>query len=141
MDDASITDLLRHARTIAVVGMKDDRDPHAAAFAVPRKLRSLGYDVTPVNPTIGASLGKASLPDLASLEEAPDIISVFRRTEVLPALADEILALAPDRRPKAVWFQTGIRHDPTAERLRAAGMQVVQDECIGVSASMRGGPA
>ena len=44
-------------RTIAVLGMKDESEPHAAAFGVPRKLQSLGYEVIPVNPNIGSSLG------------------------------------------------------------------------------------
>jgi predicted CoA-binding protein len=140
MDEAEIPNLLRRARTIAVIGMKDESTPHEPAFGVPRKLQSLGYHVMPVNPRIGSALGIASVPDLASLPEVPDIVNVFRRPEALPAIADEILALPADRRPAAVWFQTGIAHAPTAERLRAAGILVVEDACLGVHASRLGGP-
>ena len=141
MDEHEIPNILRRARTIAVIGMKDESSRHEAAFAIPRKLQALGYDVIPVNPNIGSSLGRASVPDLASLTDVPDIVNVFRRPDALPAIADEILALPPERRPAAVWFQTGIAHDPTAGRLRAAGMLVIQDECIGVHAAHLGGPA
>lgn len=141
MNDAEIPELLRRARSIAVIGMKDESTPHEPAFGIPRKLQSLGYEVTPVNPNIGSSLGVASVPDLASLQDVPDIVNVFRRPEALPGIADEILALPHDRRPGVVWFQTGIAHAPTAARLRAAGILVVEDACLGVHASRVGGPA
>jgi predicted CoA-binding protein len=135
MADSPLAELVRRVKTIAVVGMKDDSDPDAPAYAIPEYLQELGYEITPVNPTIDSSLGKRSLTSLAELETAPDLINVFRRPSALPALADEILALPPDRRPGAVWFQTGIAHAPTAERLRAAGIEVVEDRCLGVYAS------
>lgn len=135
MSESPLADLVRRVKTIAVVGMKDGSDPEAPAFSVPEYLQELGYDITPVNPNIGSSLGIASVPSFAALESVPDLVSVFRRVDALPALADEILALAPDRRPKAVWFQTGIAHAPTAARLRAAGIEVVEDRCLGVYAS------
>jgi len=135
-----IPNLLRSSRTIAVVGMKDESQRSAPAFGIPSILQELGYDVTPVNPNIASSLGKASLPNLAALTAAPDIINVFRRIDAIPALTDEILALPATLRPKAVWFQSGIAHEASAERLRAAGMEVIQDSCLGVLASRYGGP-
>ena len=33
-------------------------------------------------------------------------------------------------RPKVVWMQLGIHHGPSAQRLRDAGIEVVQDRCI-----------
>jgi predicted CoA-binding protein len=44
------------------------------------------------------------------------------------------LALPPERLPRVVWLQTGIRNDEAAARLAAAGIQVVQDRCLGVYA-------
>ena len=34
------------------------------------------------------------------------------------------------KKPKAVWFQSGIRHDGAAERLAREGIEVVQDRCL-----------
>jgi predicted CoA-binding protein len=84
----------------------------------------------PVNPTIqGRELfGGRVVPTLADLSEAADVIEVFRRPEYLPGHASEILALS--WRPRAVWFQLGIRHNAAAERLARAGIQVVQDRCM-----------
>jgi hypothetical protein len=70
--------------------------------------------------------------DLASVPESFDIVDVFRRSEKLVELADEILALPPGRRPRVVWMQTGIRNDIAAAKLAEAGIQVVQDHCLKV---------
>lgn len=139
-DEDQIPNLLRRARIIAVLGMKDESDPYSSAYTIPRHLQALGYEIVPVNPMIGSSLGRASVPNLASLPDVPDIVNVFRRIDALPEIADEILALDPAKRPQAVWFQSGIAHAPTAERLRAAGILVIEDRCLGVDAARYGGP-
>jgi predicted CoA-binding protein len=64
-----------------------------------------------------------------------DLVDVFRRSSRIPAIAEEILALPAGRRPKVVWLQSGIRNDQAAARLEAAGITVVQDECLGVLAA------
>lgn len=133
--EESIADLVRSVQTIAVVGMKDGSDPMAPAFGVPAHLAQLGYDIWPVNPKIESALGRPAVPDLASLPIVPDLVNVFRRKEALPGIADEILALPHERRPRAVWFQTGIADDAVAARLREHGITVAQDSCLGVYAS------
>jgi hypothetical protein len=54
-------------------------------------------------------------------------MDVFRRSEDIPTHLDDILAA----KPKAVWFQSGIRNDEVAERLAQAGSIVVQDDVDG----------
>jgi predicted CoA-binding protein len=44
----------------------------------------------------------------------------------IPPHVDDIIA----KRPKAVWFQLGIRNDEAAEKLARAGIDVVQDHCL-----------
>jgi predicted CoA-binding protein len=124
--------IVRDARTVAVVGMKDGSDPDAAAVSVPKALKARGLRVIPVNPTIQSSLGLTAYHDLGSVPEAFDLVDIFRRSEHVSAIADEILALPPSRRPRVVWMQTGIRNDVAAARLAEAGIQVVQDHCLGV---------
>ncbi|HEX8953505.1 MAG TPA: CoA-binding protein [Polyangia bacterium] len=124
--------IVRGARSVAVVGMKDGSDPHAPAFEIPKALKARGLRVIPVNPMIQASLGMTAYKDLASVPESFDLVDVFRRSEKIAELAEEILALPPARRPRVVWLQTGVRNDVAAARLAEAGIQVVQDHCLGV---------
>jgi predicted CoA-binding protein len=124
--------LVRNARTVAVVGMKDGSDADAPAFTIPKALKARGLRIIPVNPMIASSLGLTAYKDLASVPEAFDVVDVFRRSEHIAELADEILALPPARRPRVVWLQTGIRNDIAAAKLAEAGIQVVQDHCMKV---------
>jgi predicted CoA-binding protein len=61
-------------------------------------------------------------------------VNVFRRSDVIPGVADEVLALPLALRPQVFWMQTGIRHEVAAQKLAAAGITVVQDACLGVYA-------
>jgi predicted CoA-binding protein len=127
-DDGGLRTILREARTIAVLGAKmGAREP---AYYVPAYLADRGYVVRPVNPTLtGRQLfGVSVVATLGDLDDPVDVIEIFRRAEHLPAHATEILALP--WRPRAVWFQLGIRHDETARRLSDAGINVVQDRCM-----------
>jgi predicted CoA-binding protein len=55
-----------------------------------------------------------------------DLVTVFRRPRDSPPHVVDILA----KRPKAVWFQSGIRNDEAAEAFAKAGIDVVQDRCL-----------
>jgi predicted CoA-binding protein len=127
--------IVRAMRVIAVVGIKDASRPGEPAFTNPAMLDRMGYTLIGVNPVIREALGRATLASVAELPEGVDVLDVFRRIDAIPALTDEVLALPEPRRPRVVWLQSGIRHDPSAERLAAAGMIVVQDRCLGVEAS------
>ena len=127
-DDAGLTRILREARTVAVLGAK--AAPREPAYYVPAYLQERGYRIIPVNTTLAGEkiLGETTLAMLADLPEPVDVIDVFRRPEFLPGHAREILALP--WRPRAVWFQLGIRHDGAAAELARAGIDVVQDRCM-----------
>ncbi|MGH7393475.1 MAG: CoA-binding protein [Candidatus Rokuibacteriota bacterium] len=127
-DDEGLRAILREARRIAVLGAK--RDEGEPSFYVPRYLESRGARISPVNPRLAGEqlFGVAVVPRLTDLSRPVDVIDVFRRPEFLPAHAAEILALP--WRPRAVWFQLGIRNDRAAETLARAGIRVVQDRCM-----------
>ena len=128
--DESVSDkiarLLDSAKSIAVVGIKDH--PSEDAFRVSEYMQQAGYRILPVNPKHASVLGEPCCGDLFGLEQDIDIVNLFRASEHIEAHVDEILALDPA--PKAVWMQLGIHHGPSAQRLRQAGIQVIQDRCI-----------
>jgi predicted CoA-binding protein len=127
-DDAGLARILREARTVAVLGAKVGAAQ--PAFYVPAYLHARGYRILPVNPVLAGQtvFGETVVGTLADLRERADVIDVFRRPEYLPGHAHEILALS--WRPRAVWFQLGIRHDGAAAQLARAGIDVVQDRCM-----------
>lgn len=133
-DEAALQAIVRDMRRVAVLGIKDDRDPDAPAHAIPAMLADSGLEVVGVNPMVQSVLGKPTLDSIAELPAGIDVLDVFRRSEAIPGIADELLALPAAQRPAVVWLQTGIRHDEAAARLAAAGYTVVQDRCLGVYA-------
>jgi uncharacterized protein len=127
-DDAGLSRIFREVRTIAVLGAKGQAGE--PAFYVPSYLRTRGYRILPVNPTLAGEriLDETVVATLADLPERVDAIEVFRRPEFLPGHASEILRLR--WKPAVVWFQLGIRHDAAATELARAGIRVVQDRCM-----------
>ena len=128
-DDASIGELLRNVKTIAVLGIKPESRANQPAFYVPKYMANAGYDIIPVPvyyPDVTEILGKAVYRDLSQIPGEIDLLNVFRRAEDISKHTLEILS----KRPKAVWFQLGIRNDEVAQRLAEAGIKVVQDLCL-----------
>lgn len=123
-DDLAIRQLLKQARTIAVVGASEKpwRDSHRIASFLIQK----GYEVYPVNPRYRTVLGLKCYPDLAALPEPVDIVDVFRRSEAVPEVVDAAVAT----NAKAVWLQLGVIHEAAALKAEQSGILVVMDRCI-----------
>ena len=124
-----IDSLLAGLRRIAVLGIKPESRAGQPAHMIPAYLLRHGYEVIPVPvyyPEVTEILGR---PVFRSLRDVPgriDLVDVFRKPQDIVPHLDDIIAA----RPRAVWFQTGIRHDQCAQALRDAGIDVVQDECL-----------
>ena len=126
--DAQIQDLLGRVKRIAVLGIKTP-ETGAPAYYVPEYAQQAGYEIVPVPvyyPEATEILGERVYRKVADIPGEVDMVNVFRRPNDIPPHVDDILA----KRPKAVWFQSGIRNDAAAERLARAGIEVVQDRCL-----------
>jgi uncharacterized protein len=128
-DQAHLKELVKNARRIAVVGLS--RKPDRPSHGVAAYLQRAGYTIIPVNPAGGVTLGEPVYPDLRSASQSAgpiDIVNIFRRSEYIPALLDQLLEV----RPGLVWMQMGIRHAEVARQLEEAGIAVVMDRCLAV---------
>jgi len=127
--EEAVRDLVKRLRRVAVLGIKTEEQSDQPAFYVPEYLHSVGIEVIPVPvyyPEAKEILGKPVYRRLVDVPGELDLVDVFRRPKDLESHLDDILA----KKPKAVWFQAGIRHDAIADRLAAAGIDVVQDRCL-----------
>jgi predicted CoA-binding protein len=129
-----IEQILRTSRRIAVVGLSPR--PERPSHEVARYLQRAGFTIVPVRPTGSTILGEPVRPNLpAAATDGPiDIVNVFRRSEFVPALLDDLLAV----RPRLVWMQMGVRDGATARRLEAEGIAVVMDRCLAVDHQLLG---
>ena len=121
-------EILRTARTIAVVGASDD--PDKPAHRIPVALRERGWTILPVNPNDPEVLGVPSVPSVADLPDGVDVVDVFRPSEEAEGIVREVAACGIP----AVWLQKGIVSEAARAVAEEAGMSYVEDSCMGVVA-------
>jgi len=124
----AIGDLLRRARTVAVVGLS----PNASrpSHRVARAMQRFGWRIVPVRPAVTEVLGE---PAYASLDDIPeglrrdiDLVDLFLASERVGPVIDRCIALGLP----AVWLQDGVIDDAAAQRAKDAGLVVVMDRCV-----------
>ena len=126
--DETIKAILSKPTTVAVVGCSDNPDRDSLKIA--QLLRSKGFHVIPVNPALKPDalreqLGETCYPDLASIPEPVEFVDVFRRSEYLPAIAEEAIA----KGARILWGQLGVVDEGAGAHARKAGLTVVMDRC------------
>jgi predicted CoA-binding protein len=126
-DTSYISGILNKVKTVAIVGASaNDVRP---SFFVTKYLIDKGYAVFPVNPGHAGReiLGRMTYARLAGIPEPIDMVDIFRASNAVPGIVEEVLALDP--LPKVVWMQLGVRDDISAKRLETAGIEVVMNRC------------
>ena len=139
LDDSEIPALLARTKRIAVLGIKTPAQAGQPAFEVPRYLDAAGFEIVPVPvyyPEVTLILGKPVFRRLVDIPGPIDLVDIFRRPVDLEAHFEDIVT----KHPSAIWLQSGIRNDAFAERVAAAGIDVVQDRCLMVEHRRWRGP-
>ena len=124
--DDKIRNILKNARTIAILGLspKPERDSNMVA----RYLKEQGYRIIPVRPAQKEILGEKVYASLDDIKETVDIVDVFRNPAQIVPHAHEAIRL----KPKIFWMQLNIENREAADLLTAAGIDVIMDRCIKV---------
>lgn len=120
----AIGELLKSARTIAVVGLSSN--PMRPSYGVAEYMKNAGYKIIPVNPNETEVLGERAVAKLEDIREKVDIVDVFRRSEFVPKVAESAIAIGA----KNLWLQEGVIHEVAAKCAWDAGLFVVMDKCI-----------
>ena len=126
---AQIRQLIMQTRRIAVLGIKTEAQADQPSVYVPQYLLRAGFEIIPIPvyyPEVTEILGVPVFRRLVDVPVEVDLVDVFRRPQDIDGHVDDILA----KKPKAVWFQSGIRNERAAEKFARAGIQVVQDRCL-----------
>ncbi|MBK7658892.1 MAG: CoA-binding protein [Betaproteobacteria bacterium] len=125
MDDIStLRRILSDHRTIAVVGLSANW--YRPSFFAAKYMQEHGYRVIPVNPQYESVLGEKCYKSLRDIPEPVGIVDCFRRSEEIPALADEAIAIGA----KVLWMQLGVSNAAARAKAEAAGLEVVEDRCV-----------
>jgi hypothetical protein len=116
--------LLRSAKTIAVVGLSGTR--WRPSYGVSEYMQSVGYRIIPVNPKETEVLGEAAYATLEDVPVPVDIVNIFRQPRYVPDIVDAAIRIGA----KGVWMQEEVVHEDAARKAREAGLEVVMDRCI-----------
>jgi len=130
--DTPIEKILSETRTVAVVGISDKQE--RPSHAVARYLKERGFRVIPVNPFLSEVLGEKAYPSLSDIPEKVDLVDVFRKSEEVPALAEEAVRIGA----RFFWMQEGVVSEQARDRLERAGISVVMDLCVKKELAKRG---
>ena len=125
-DDARIDDILQRSQLWFVVGLSTNTD--RPAYRVAQVLAGIGKQVVPIHPsapTVDGRTGYRTLTEAAHALGAPDVVDVFVRSELAGQVADEAITVGAG----AVWFQLEVIDEQAAQRVRAAGIDMVMDRC------------
>jgi predicted CoA-binding protein len=122
--DEIICTIIRECNRVAVMGISDKS--WRASHRVARHLQLYGYEIHPVNPVIDQVLGLRCYPNLWSVLQPVDVVDIFRRQEFIPGIVEGAIEIGA----RAVWMQSGLVDEASAERARRAGLLVVMDRCM-----------
>jgi predicted CoA-binding protein len=116
--------ILKQSKSIAVVGLSANwwRPSYFAA----KYLQAHGYRIIPVNPQYREILGEKCYPSLRELPFKVDVVDCFRKSEEIPAIADDAIAIGA----KVLWMQLGVINQEAARKAAAAGLDVIMDRCM-----------
>ena len=125
MDDiAKLRRILRENRTLAVVGLSANW--YRPSYFAAKYMQEHGYRVIPVNPMYEEVLGEKCYKSLRDIPEKVDIVDCFRKSQEIPALASEAVAIGA----KVLWMQLGVTNAEARRLAEAAGLEVVEDRCV-----------
>jgi len=128
-DDAYIAAILNEAKVIAMVGASANIN-RPSYFAM-KYLLGKGFRVIPVNPSLAGKeiLGQKVAASLGEIDEAVDMVDIFRNSEAALEVAREAIALKDKLGLKVIWMQLSVRNDEAAAAAEAAGLKVVMNRC------------
>jgi predicted CoA-binding protein len=110
---------------VTIVGASNN-PARPSFFVATYLLSSSKYRVNFVNPRLGELLGQRVYPSLTDVPGGADLVSVFRKHDDLPSVAEEAIAAGA----RTLWLQLGLWHEPVAERTISAGLDVVMNRCV-----------
>lgn len=126
VNEQEIKNILTENKKICVIGLSPDAAK--PSHSVPMFMKSKGFDIVGVYPRGQDINGVKVYTELKDVPESDrHFVNVFRRSEAIPEVVDEILRLGGT---KILWLQLGISHPEAEKKAEAAGIKVISDRCL-----------
>lgn len=125
-DAAARREVMFNSPVIAIVGRSNDH--YYTSYQVGEYLQHQGFKIYNVNPRLEVEAidGEPVYESLADIPEPIDIVDVFRRSDALPGVVEEAIAVGA----KTVWAQLGVSSDEARAKAIDAGLNYADDLCL-----------
>jgi uncharacterized protein len=124
--DNEIKDLLIEYKKLCIYGLSPDTEK--PSHYVPVYINEKGWDVVGVYPKPHQAGNFTIFSSLAFVPaEYRRFVVVFRASDRIPALVDEILSLGG---VEVLWLQLGITNSEAEKKAEAEGLKVVSNRCL-----------
>ncbi len=120
-----VKEYLEKYKNIAIVGASPN--PQKDSNMVTKYMIDAGYNVFPIYPKEDIILGQKVYRSLAEIPHKIDIVVIFRKPAAVSAIADAVIARGD---VDLMWTQLGIVNNEAAQKVKDAGINVVQNLCI-----------
>lgn len=121
--------IFERTKNIAVIGMS--KNPEKSAYSIPAYMKSVGYNVIPVNPTATEIEGVKCYATLAEVPEHIDLVSVFRPSADCSEVARQVIERHNAKGDiSTLWLQSGITNADAKKMAEDAGIDFVEDKCF-----------
>ncbi len=121
---APIAEFLAGER-LAVAGVS--RSGRLPANAIFRRLREVGYRVSPINPTTDEVEGVTCYPDVASLPDVPDGVVIATHPDVAAGVVEQ----CAERGVRRIWFHRSFGDGSVSEEAVQACERLGLDPIVG----------
>jgi uncharacterized protein len=126
-------EVLKRYRVVAVVGAS--RNPGKEAYTVPQYMKEHGYRIVPINPGADKIHGEKAYPSLleipAGLAKEVQVVDVFRPSEELPLVAEQVVTFSKRHAVSPVfWAQLGLENEEAKDILTRQGIPYVMNACM-----------
>ena len=128
VNDHDFAELFKKYKKICVIGLSPDSSKPSRG--VPLYMKARGFDVVGVYPKAVRDDDFKIYTELSQVPaEYRRFINVFRRSENIPEVVDEILKVGGC---EVLWLQLGIAHAEAEKKAEQAGLKVISDRCLKV---------
>jgi len=127
----NITEILRKAGTVAIIGCSADK--YRTSYHIANYLKENGIRILPINPNYEEVLG---IKCYGSIKEVPadiqiDIIDIFRNSRYTAGMVREILEWSEETgQYPIIWTQLSVSSDEAKSLAEDAGFSYIENQCI-----------
>ena len=118
-----VKDFLKQKR-FAVVG--SFRNESKYAYRILKTLKEKGYEVYPVNPSLGEVDGLTCYPSVKDIPDSVDVVDIVTP----PQITEKIVRECKEKGISKVWIQPGAENKTVIEFCKDNNIEVIYNLCI-----------